>query len=325
MSRTQLLAAVVVLVAATAAAGADPLELKQTIKLEGKTGKLDHLAVDAKGERVFVANKPNNTLDVVDLKTGKLVKQIADQGKVSGVAYSEELDRVFVGNGAGTCNAFDGKEYKLVFSTKLPNADNVHYHAGAKQVYVAHGNTISALDAQKGEVKAEIKLPGDAHGFEIDEKAGKLYVSLTKPSQIGVVDLAKNELTDKFPLTLAASNSPLALDVAGGLVFVGCRKEPTVVVLDAKTGKELFGVAIPGDIDDLLFDPHSGRIYAICGAGAIAIIEKKGDKYEVTAKVETAKSARTGTLSPSGDRLFLGVPAQTDTGTAEVRVFATKP
>jgi len=325
MSHTRLFALAVVFLAASTAVGAEPLELKQTIKLEGKAGKLDHLAVDTRGERVFVANKPNNTLDIADLKTGKLVKQIADQGKVSGVAYSEELDRVFVGNGAGTCNAFDGKEYKLVFSTKLPNADNVHYHAGAKQVYVAHGNTISALDAEKGEVKAEIKLPGEAHGFAIDEKASKLYVSLTKPNQVGVIDLAKNELTDKFALTLAAGNSPLALDAVGGRVFVGCRKEPTVVVMDAKTGKELFGVAIPGDIDDLLFDPHSGRIYAICGAGAVAIIEKRGDKYEVTAKVETAKSARTGTLNLSGDRLFLGVPAQTNTGTAEVRVFATKP
>jgi DNA-binding beta-propeller fold protein YncE len=307
------------------AGAADPLELTQTIKLEGKAGNLDHLAVDAKGQRLFVANKPNDSLDVIDLKTGKLVKQIADQGKASGVAYSEDLDRVFVGNGAGTCNAFDCKEYKPAFSAKLPKADNVNYHAGKKLVYVAHGDTISALDAETGEVKATVALPGDAHGFWIDEKAGKLFVSLTKPSQVGVVDLAKHEVTDKFPLTLAAANSPLALDAAGGRVFVGCRKEPMVVVLDAKTGKELAGVAIPGDIDDLLFDAKSGRLYAICGGGALAVIERKGDKYEVVAKVETPKSARTATISPAGDRLYLGVPVQGGTGSPEVRVYTVKP
>jgi YVTN family beta-propeller protein len=319
------ISATAALLVGVAACAAEPLELKQTIKFEGKTGNLDHLAVDAKGGRVFVANKPNNTLDVIDLKTGKLTKQIADQGKASGVAYSEELDRVFVGNGAGTCNAFDCKEFKLIFSTKLPKADNVNYHASAKRVYVAHGSTLSALDANTGEVKATVTLPGDAHGFAIDEKAGKIYVGLTKPTQIGVVDLAKHEVTEKFPLTLASGNSPVALDAAGGRLFVGCRKEPMVVVLDTKTGKELTSVEIPGDIDDLLFDPHSGRAYAICGAGAVAVIEKKGDKYEVTAKVETAKSARTGTLSPSGDRLFLGVPVQGGKGDPEVRVFAIKP
>ncbi len=307
------------------ASAADPLELKQTIKLDGKAGNLDHLAVDVKGERLFVANKPNNTLDVIDLKTGKMVKQIADQGKVSGVAYSEEFDRVYVGNGAGTCNAFDCKEYKLAFSVKLAKADNVNYHAAAKMVYVAHGDSISALDAKTGEVKAKVALPGDAHGFGIDEKANKLYVSLTKPSQVAVIDLAKHEVTDKFPLALAQGNSPLVHDGATGRVFVGCRKEPMVVILDAKTGKELSGVAIPGDIDDLLFDPKTGRLYAICGGGAVAVIEKVGDKYEVVAKVETPKSARTATLSPAGDRLFLGVPVQGGTGGPEVRVFAVRP
>ncbi len=316
---------VAVFVAAATAPGADPLELKQTIKLSGKAGNLDHLAVDAKGERLFVANKPNNTLDVIDLKSGKVIKQIADQGKASGVAYSEEFDRVYVGNGAGTCNAFDcGADYKLAFSAKLPKADNVNYHTSAKRVYVAHGETISALDAKTGDVKATVTLPGEAHGFAIDEKGGKLYVSLSKPNQVGVVDLAKHEVTDKFPLTLAAGNSPLAFDAATGRIFVGCRKEPTVVVLEAKTGKELCGVAIPGDIDDLLFDAKSGRAFAICGAGTVAVIQKAGDKYEVTAKIETAKSARTATISPDGGRLFLGVPMQGGKGEPEVRAFAVQ-
>ncbi len=304
---------------------ADPLELKQTVKLEGVAGNLDHLAVDARGERLFVANKPNNTLDVIDLKTGKLIKQLADQGKVSGVAYAADLDRVFVGNGSGTCNAFDGKEYKLAFSAKFTKPDNVNFHTGTKTIYVAHGPSISALDGKTGEAKAAIMLPGDAHGFAIDEKTGKLFVSLTKPSQVGVIDLVKNEVTDKFPLTLAQGNSPLAHDAAGGRIFVGCRKEPMVIVLDAKTGKELTSVVIPGDIDDLLFDTKSGRVYAICGAGSIAVIERTGDKYEVTGKVETAKGARTATINPAGDRLYLAVPIQDGKGTPEVRVYAVTP
>ncbi len=327
MNRTARLAIVAasLILTFSLAQAADPLELMQTVKLEGKAGKLDHLAVDVNGERLFVANKPNNTLDVIDLKTGKLIKQIADQGKVSGVAYSEDLDLVFVGNGSGTCNAFECKGYKSAFSTKLTKPDNVNYHAGTKMLYVAHGQTISGLDAKTGEVKATIALPGDAHGFAIDPKAGKLYVSLTKPSQVGVIDLAKNEVTDKFPLMLAEGNSPLAHDAAGGRLFVGCRKEPMVIVIDAKTGKELAGVAIPGDIDDLLFDAKSGRVYAICGDGAVAVIERVGEKYEVVAKVETAKSSRTATISPAGDRLYLGVPARDEKGVAEVRVYAVKP
>src|SRR5439155_3844179 len=62
----------VLLSAAGADAQSPSLELKQKITLLGKAGNLDHLALDAKRDRLLVANKANNTLDVVDLKTGKL-------------------------------------------------------------------------------------------------------------------------------------------------------------------------------------------------------------------------------------------------------------
>ena len=315
--------AVSVLAAWPAAAADEPLVLVKTIPLKGVDGKLDHLAVDAKGQRLFVANKPNNTLDVIDLKTGALVKQIAEQGKVSGVAYAADLDMIYVGNGAGVCNAFDGKEYKQVFSTPAKGADNVHYHSGNKMVYVAHGATLSELDAKTGEIKATVALPGDAHGFKIDKKAGKIYAVLTKPSMVAVIDVAKHEITDKFALTLSDAGSPIAADAANHLLFVGCPKKPMVVVFDTQTGKEVASVAIPGGIDDLHFDAARNRLYASCGDGVLAVIEKKDDKYEVVAKIETPKASRT--CAWGGGMLYLGVPKQDGKDGPDVRVYEAKP
>src|SRR5437899_154136 len=71
LARYVLIAGLLAVSGLTASA-AEPasLELMGTIVLKGKPGKLDHLALDAKRERLFVANKVNNTLDVVDLKAG---------------------------------------------------------------------------------------------------------------------------------------------------------------------------------------------------------------------------------------------------------------
>lgn len=324
MNRCTILAATLLVLAAGAAVAA-PLELVQTISLQGVAGKLDHLAVDARGQRLFVANKPNNTLDIVDLKAGKLIKQIVDQGKASGVAYAADLDRIFVGNGAGTCNAFDGKDYQLVFSTKLPQADNVHYEPGAQRVYVAHGSTISILDAKTGEVKGQVELSASCHGFQVDPRAGKVFVNVTKPNEVAVIDIAKQAVLQRFPLTLAEGNSPLAYDGSAGRLFIGCRKKPMVVVMDARTGQELTSVAIPSDIDDLLFDADSGRLFASCGEGALAVIEKKGDKYVVSAQAATAKLARTCAFSSTLGRLYLGVPRQEGEQGPEVWVYEAKP
>lgn len=325
MKRVPLLTlSVALLLAASHITASEPLVLVQTIPLQGVAGKLDHLAVDREGGRLFVANKPNNTLDIVDLKSGKLIKQIPEQGKVSGVAFAADLGMIYVGNGAGVSNGFDGKDYRLVFSAKAPNADNVHYHSGNKLVYVGQDELLSAIDAKTGETRAAIKLPGAVHGFRIDKEAGKIFTVLTKPNLIGVVDLAKQEVTDQFPLTKSDAGSPIAQDAANGLLFVGCpKKQPMVVVFDSKTGKEVASVEIPAGIDDLHFDKKRNRLYASCSDQALVVIEKMGEKYEVIARIPTPKDSRTCAFS--GGKLYLGVPRQENTEAAEVRIFEARP
>jgi DNA-binding beta-propeller fold protein YncE len=305
---------------------AAPFVLVQTIPLKGAVGNLDHLAVDAKGGRLFVANKANNTLDVVDLKTGNLVKQIPDQTKVSGVAYARDLDMIFVGNGGGVCNGIDGKDYHTVFSTKAEKADNVYYHSGNKMVYVAHGETISVLDAKTGEVKAQIATGGKTEEFRVDKKANKLFVNLRSPCAVAVIDLVKNEVVERFKLTKTEANGPLAYDAKAGLLFVGCGgKAPMIIVVDAKTGMEMASVVIPAGIDNLHFDSKRNRLYASCGDGAVAVVEKKGDKYALIAKVETPKKAKTSIYHSDSGRLYVGAPRLEGTEAAQVLIFEARP
>src|SRR5437588_11545609 len=91
-----------------------PLERVQVIPLHGRLDKkLDHMTLDARRDRLLVANMANRTLDVIDLKAGKLLKEVPDQRGIQGAAYSPELDRVVVGLGVGGfCNAFDGETSK---------------------------------------------------------------------------------------------------------------------------------------------------------------------------------------------------------------------
>src|SRR5262249_28619110 len=121
-----------------AAADPPPLARVQTIALKGPAGGLDHLALDAKRGRLFVANTVNGSLDIVDLKAGKLMKQGPGQGRIRGIDYSPEVDRVFVGNGTGgICNTFDGETYELIKSVPLgDDADNVRYNPRTQRIYV---------------------------------------------------------------------------------------------------------------------------------------------------------------------------------------------
>jgi hypothetical protein len=109
----------VLFIPCTSSAQSPALELVQTIDLKGKPGKLDHLIVDTKSSRLFLANKVNNTVEVVDLKAGKPVSQLKGQAGAQGLAYASNLDKLFVALGTGGfCNIFDGKNYKLLGTVK---------------------------------------------------------------------------------------------------------------------------------------------------------------------------------------------------------------
>src|SRR5882757_10143271 len=86
--------------AATAfAQDAQPLKLVQTIPMPNVKGRIDHMDVDVKGKRLFVAGLENGSLEVVDLQAGKWVKSIPGFKKTQGVAYVGSLNKVFVASG----------------------------------------------------------------------------------------------------------------------------------------------------------------------------------------------------------------------------------
>ena len=327
--RTPVLAALAALLAASAAGAADaPLELVQTIVSKGKAGDLDHLALDVKGQRLFLANKANDTVDVLDLKAGQLLRQIPGQNAVQGLAYAPELDRVYAALGTGgLLNVFNGESYKIVKTIKFADdADNVRYDAARGRVYVAHAEkSLAAVDAKTYGVKADVKLPADGEAFVLEAGRPRLYLACPDAGEVAVIDTDKNEVTGHFLVKMGAEFPAVALDEAAHRLYVGCRKEPMVVVMDTETGKELSNAAIPGGIDDLYFDAKRKQLYAACGEGFVAVLRPTdADHVEVTAKVATAAGAKTCQLDPDSGRLYVAVPRQEGKEGPEIRVFEVK-
>src|SRR5262245_66600912 len=91
------------------AAGPPSLQLTQTIQLAGVEGRIDHLAVDVAGQRLFVAALGNNTLEVVDLRAGRRTASVLGMREPQGVAFLADRNRIIVANGGdGQCVIVDG-------------------------------------------------------------------------------------------------------------------------------------------------------------------------------------------------------------------------
>ncbi len=294
------------------AAEPPPLERVGTVALSGPVGGLDHLAIDSKRGRLFVANTSGGTLDIVDLNSGKLLKQVPGQGRIRGIAYSPEADRVFVGNGTGgICNIFDGESYTLVKGVKLGiDADNVRYNPRTRRIYVVHADEeLSVIDGGDFSARNPIALPKSLGGFQLEAGRPRMYVNAKEAGQIIVIDTEKDAVAGRFPVAPSGENAALAIDEPNRRLFVGCRKDPALVVMKSDGGQVVASIPIPGDVDDVSYDPARKMIYASCGAGEIAVVRQiDADRYESLGTIPTVKGARTSVFDREGGRLYLAVP-----------------
>ncbi len=110
----------------------EPLRLVQTIPLPNVKGRIDHMDVDVKGKRLFVAGLENGTLEVVDLKAGKLTRSIPGFKSPQGIAYLPSLNKVFVAsNDDGMVRVFRADTFELL--------DMIHLDLGPNRVaYDSH-------------------------------------------------------------------------------------------------------------------------------------------------------------------------------------------
>jgi DNA-binding beta-propeller fold protein YncE len=310
-------------IAKIAAQSTAPPKLTKTIALPGVEGRIDHFAFDAAGERLFVCALGNNSVEVIDLRKAERIHSITGLGAPQGIAYIPELNRIFVANDkGGICKIYDGKSFQAVGGLDFKDdADNVRYDSATKQIYVGFASGgIAVVNAPGGKQIGSIKLSAHPEAFELEKTGKRIFVNVPNSRRVAVMDRDKSEVVATWKTDLAFGNFPMALDEANHRLFVGCRLPPRLVVLDTESGKVVAKIDISGDSDDLFYDSKRHRIYAICGAGKIDIIEQTdANNYKALTKIDTAEGARTELFVPERDTLFVAVP---DRGSQQAEIRA---
>jgi DNA-binding beta-propeller fold protein YncE len=300
------------------------LTVDKIIPMPKVEGRIDHMAADVAGQRLFVAALGNNTVEVLDLKAGTTIKSLPGFAEPQGIVYVPELDRVFIANGNdGTCRILDGQSLKTVASVSCgDDADNVRYDGKAGRIYVGYGSgALAVLDAKTGSKLADIKLAGHPESFRLDPAGPRIFVNVPQADHIAVVDREKAVVTTTWPLKGAKSNFPLNLDEANHRLFTGCRNPGRVLVYDYADGRLMTSVPTSHDTDDLFFDAVSRSLYVSCGQGTIDVIQQTDpDHYAPAKSIATSAGARTSLFVPEL-RLFCVAVPHRGNQLAEIRVY----
>ena len=301
------------------------LQPVRTIPLPDVEGRIDHLAVDLQGQRLFVAALGNNTLEVLDLTAGTRLHTITGLHEPQGVVFLPESNTLVVTNGhTGTCELFDGTTFQHRSTITLASdADNIRYDVATHTLYVGYGaGALGLIDATRAQHRGDIPLQGHPEAFQLEQAGPRIFVNVPSAHHIAVVDRAARAVITTWPLQDAAANFPMALDETHHRLFVGVRTPPLLLVLDTASGKEMARVPTVGDVDDLFYDAPHRRLYIAGGAGSLSMVaQEDADHYTPVATIPTASGARTALWVPELRRLYLAVPHRGTQG-AEIRVYA---
>src|SRR4051812_30231031 len=218
----------------------EPLRLVQTIVLAGVDGRIDHLAVDTSGHRLFVAALGNNTVEVVDLSKGSVANEIRGLKEPQGVAFLADDGLIAVASGAdGTCRFFTADTLKPAASMDYQSdADNLRYDPKSEQLFVGYGDgSLGAIHAKTRTKLFDAKLPGHPESFQLESRGPRIFINVPSARQIVVIDRQAGKLATSWSIEKAKANFPMALDEDQHRLFIGCRQPAEVLVYDTESGK----------------------------------------------------------------------------------------
>jgi len=269
-------------------------------------GGFDYVTIDSAARRLYLSH--GTQVDVVDADSGKLIGTIPDTPGVHGIAIASEFKHGFTSNGReNKVSMFDLNTLQLINKIDVGKGpDGIYYDPETKRVFTNnHGShDISVIDAKSGQVIGTVKIDGDGEEAVITD--GFIYVNSEDTNEVVAFDPKSLAVKNRFPIGVAKTPTGLAYDAKNKRLFIGCRNDPKMVVMDAASGKVINSFPIGRGVDYASFDPQSKLIFFSCGEGVLNIFhQKSADDYEDAGAVKTQPSAKTMAFDPKTRKVFL--------------------
>jgi DNA-binding beta-propeller fold protein YncE len=185
------------------------------IELPDVDGRIDHMAINLKDKVLYMAALGNNTVEVIDLSKGILIRSIKGIKEPQGIAYIPEQNEIAVASGdKGDCVFINAATFETVVTIHLnSDADNVRYDADERKIYVGYGHGGMALiDPVAHKQTGNVKLNAHPESFQLDKKHNRMYVNLPDANSISVIDLKSFTLTNTWEINKYSANFPMTLD-----------------------------------------------------------------------------------------------------------------
>ncbi len=176
-----------------------------------------------------------------------------------------------------------------------------------RRVYVTNGTRIVVIDIDKDEVAGEIADTPGAHGFAIAPELGLGFSSNGTESKAGIVDLKTLKVTSKVDTGQNPDGILYVPGVQEVYTFNRNRTAPSATVFEAKTGKVVTTIKLPGTPEFAVVDTKAGRVYNnIDSLNEVVAIDMKTHEIVATWPTAPGEGGSGMAIDLVNHRLFIG-------------------
>ena len=246
--------------------------------IAGKAGSFDVVEIDQAAQRLYVADRTDQGIDVFDTYAApaRYLKTIALNASPNGLAVAPDLQRVFVGTSNGSLVVVDtdpasptaDKVVKVV-PTGGKSADLIDYSPAMHTVFVSNGDggSITSIDATAGVVKSHFAIGHPLEQPRFNPTDGMLYVTSPDADAVFMVDPGTGVIKSTIKLDKCVPYG-LAINPKLDQAVIACRGFVMRQSLRNTADVEAFGQLTRGDV--VSYDAVADRFLVAAPAPAAA-------------------------------------------------------
>jgi DNA-binding beta-propeller fold protein YncE len=255
-----------------------PLALVSDVSLPGAQTRFDYQEIDAATNRLVVAHMNDNSVLILDLRDGSLLKVVPNIPTPRGVAIAGDVGLIFVSAMPNQLVLIDASMTETKRVTTGNGPDGVGWDPADKVVATSdQGDGAISLIASSGSgARTAIPLGTETGNVIFDAGRGQFWITAVKaspPDQLVEIDPKSNTVTTSIGLPGCSGAHGLRLHPDGQSAFVACEGNDKLarVTLDAA---HTVAIAASGSGPDVLsIDPGIGWLYLAAESGDLTVFD----------------------------------------------------
>jgi len=294
-------------------AQADPLKPPLTdrgnIQLPKEAGRpaFDLLTLDSRNGRLYVSHSSASTLEVIDVRSRKLVGRVAGLGSIKAIALTKDPNIVYTSESSGSIGVVDVPGLKLIKTLDLGGSpDAIEYDPIHDIVLVglASDKKVAFVDATAVTLLGTMSLPGSPELMAVDQKTGVVYLAIHDLNEVVKIDPVTRSILKTLKGCDIKAPTGVAYDPDQGLLFVA--SSGNLAVIDLVIEQCRGGIDIGRGTDQIAFNPHLHHVYTADGGSRyVSVIDTVNLKP--LGVFGTGPEAGTLAVDPTTDMVYVMV------------------